>query len=44
MEGKRNKVFLMTKNCERDYEGSMRDLEDSLRRLQTDRIDLMAVP
>ncbi len=39
-EGKRNKVFLMTKNCERDYEGSMRDLEDSLRRLQTDHIDL----
>jgi aryl-alcohol dehydrogenase-like predicted oxidoreductase len=40
MDGKRNKVFLMTKNCERDYEGSMRDLEDSLRRLQTDHLDL----
>jgi aryl-alcohol dehydrogenase-like predicted oxidoreductase len=40
MDGKRNQVFLMTKNCERDYEGSMRDLEDSLRRLQTDRLDL----
>jgi uncharacterized protein len=40
MDGKRNQVFLMTKNCERDYEGSMRDLEDSLRRLRTDRIDL----
>jgi uncharacterized protein len=38
--GKRNKVFLMTKNCERDYEGSMRDLEDSLRRLRTDHLDL----
>jgi aryl-alcohol dehydrogenase-like predicted oxidoreductase len=37
---KRERVFLMTKNCERDYEGSMRDLEDSLRRLRTDRIDL----
>src|SRR5262249_51065165 len=37
---RRNKVFLMTKNCERDYEGSKRDLEDSLRRLKTDRIDL----
>jgi aryl-alcohol dehydrogenase-like predicted oxidoreductase len=40
MDGKREKVFLMSKNCERDYEGSMRDLEDSLRRLQTDRLDL----
>jgi uncharacterized protein len=38
--GKRNKVFLMTKNCERDYAGSMRDLEDSLRRLKTDHLDL----
>jgi aryl-alcohol dehydrogenase-like predicted oxidoreductase len=40
MDGKREQVFLMTKNCERDYEGSLRDLEDSLRRLQTDRLDL----
>ena len=40
MDGKRERVFLMTKNCERDYEGSMRDLEDSLRRLRTDRLDL----
>lgn len=38
--GKRNKVFLMTKNCERDYEGSKRCLEDSLRRLKTDHLDL----
>jgi uncharacterized protein len=38
--GRREKVFLMTKNCERDYDGSMRCLEDSLRRLKTDRIDL----
>ena len=38
--GKRDKVFLMTKNCERDYKGSMSNLEDSLRRLKTDRIDL----
>jgi aryl-alcohol dehydrogenase-like predicted oxidoreductase len=38
--GKRNKVFLMTKNCERDYAGSMRNLEESLRRLKTDRLDL----
>lgn len=39
-KGKRDKVFLMTKNCERDYKGSMSNLEDSLRRLKTDRIDL----
>jgi uncharacterized protein len=39
-DGRRDRVFLMTKNCERDYEGSKRCLEDSLRRLRTDRIDL----
>jgi aryl-alcohol dehydrogenase-like predicted oxidoreductase len=39
-DGKRNKVFLMTKNCERDYAGSMKDLEESLRRLKTDHLDL----
>ncbi len=39
-DGKRNKTFLMTKNCERDYAGSVKNLEDSLRRLKTDRIDL----
>ena len=38
--GLRKKVFVMTKNCERDYEGSKRNLEDSLRRLRTDYIDL----
>ena len=38
--GKRDKVFLMTKNCERDYKGSMSNLDDSLRRMRTDRIDL----
>jgi uncharacterized protein len=40
LEGRRDKAFVMTKNCERDYEGSMRCLEDSLRRLRTDHIDL----
>lgn len=39
-EGKRDKVFLMTKNCERDYAGSMRCLDESLTRLKTDHIDL----
>ena len=38
--GRRDKVFLMTKNCERDYAGSMKCLEESLRRLRTDRLDL----
>jgi aryl-alcohol dehydrogenase-like predicted oxidoreductase len=40
LEGRRDKVFLMSKNCERDYEGSKRNLEDSLRRLGTDHLDL----
>lgn len=40
MDRRRDKVFLMTKNCERDYNGSMKNLEESLRRLQTDRLDL----
>ena len=39
-DGRRKKVFLMTKNCERDYEGSKRNLDDSLRRLRTDYLDL----
>jgi predicted aldo/keto reductase-like oxidoreductase len=38
--GKRDKVFLMTKNCERDYEGSKRGLDESLKRLKTDHLDL----
>ena len=38
--GRRDKVFLMTKNCDRDYKGSLKHLDDSLRRLRTDRIDL----
>lgn len=39
-DGKRSKVFLMTKNCERDYAGSMRNLDESLKRLRTDHLDL----
>ncbi len=38
--GYRQKVFLMTKNCERDARGTRKNLEDSLRRLRTDVIDL----
>jgi uncharacterized protein len=37
----RDKVFLMTKVCARDYEGAKRHLEDSFRRLKTDKIDLV---
>jgi aryl-alcohol dehydrogenase-like predicted oxidoreductase len=40
MDNRRSKVFLMTKNCERDYAGSKRNLEESLRRLKTDHLDL----
>ncbi len=39
-DGRRDKVFLMTKVCDRDYQGAKRHLDDSLRRLKTDRIDL----
>lgn len=39
-DGYRKKVFLMTKVCARDREGAMRQLEESLRRLKTDVIDL----
>jgi aryl-alcohol dehydrogenase-like predicted oxidoreductase len=40
MDGYRKKVFLMTKNCGRDYKDSVQCLEDSLRRLRTDHLDL----
>jgi uncharacterized protein len=40
MDGLRQKVFLMTKVCDRDHAGARRHLEDSLRRLRTDHVDL----
>jgi predicted aldo/keto reductase-like oxidoreductase len=40
MPGKRDKCFLMTKNCNRDAKGTRQCLEDSLRRLRTDHLDL----
>ncbi len=40
LAGRRDQVFLMTKNCERDYKGSLKCLEDSLRRMKTDHLDL----
>jgi predicted aldo/keto reductase-like oxidoreductase len=39
--GYRKKCFLMTKNCGRDARTVQQHLEDSLKRLQTDVIDLM---
>lgn len=39
-DGKRKQVFLMTKNCARDAKGTRQHLEDSLKRLQTDYLDL----
>ncbi len=41
IDGKRNKCFLMTKNCGRDARTVRQHVEDSLRRLKTDHIDLM---
>jgi aryl-alcohol dehydrogenase-like predicted oxidoreductase len=42
LKGKRDKVFLMTKVCThgRDKFVAMKQLEESLRRLQTDHLDL----
>ena len=37
---RRDKVFLMSKVCAREYRGALKHLDDSLRRLQTDRLDL----
>jgi predicted aldo/keto reductase-like oxidoreductase len=39
--GKRKQCFLMTKNCGRDARTAKQHVEDSLRRLRTDVIDLM---
>jgi len=38
---RRQKVFLMTKVCARDYAGVKSQIEDSLRRLRTDHLDLL---
>jgi uncharacterized protein len=45
LRGRRNRVFLMTKVCThgRDRKVAMRQLEESLRRLQTDRLDLWQI-
>jgi predicted aldo/keto reductase-like oxidoreductase len=41
MGGRRKRCFLMTKNCGRDARTARQHIEDSLRRLRTDVIDLM---
>lgn len=41
LKGKRDKVFLVTKTEEESYEGTMRLLEESLKHLQTDHVDLV---
>jgi len=45
LKGRRDKVFLMTKVCThgRDKNVGLRQLEDSLRRLQTDHLDLWQI-
>jgi aryl-alcohol dehydrogenase-like predicted oxidoreductase len=40
IQGRRDKVVLMTKFNSRDKKGAMRELEESLRRLRTDYIDI----
>jgi len=40
---RRNEVFLATKTGERTYDGAMREVEESLKRLQTDHLDLYQV-
>ena len=40
---RRNEVFLATKTGQRTYDGALRDLEASLKRLRTDRVDLIQI-
>ena len=40
MDGRRDKAVLMTKVCSREYSEAKKQLEESLRRLQTDHIDV----
>jgi aryl-alcohol dehydrogenase-like predicted oxidoreductase len=43
LEGIRDKVWVNTKTGDRTYDGAMREMELSLKRLRTDRVDLMFV-
>ena len=43
MDGKRKQVFLMTKVCEPTFDGAMKNLEESLKKLRTDHLDLWQI-
>lgn len=43
LEGRRADVWINTKTTHRDYDGTRRDMDRSLKHLRTDRIDLMYV-
>ena len=43
MEKRRNEVFLASKTLSRTYDGTMREVEESLKRLKTDHYDLFQV-
>jgi hypothetical protein len=43
LKDRRREVFLATKVEERTYDGAMRQLEQSLKRLQTDRLDIYQI-
>lgn len=43
LEGIRDRVWINTKTGDRTYDGAMREMELSLKRLQTDHVDLMFV-
>jgi len=43
LKHRRSEVFLSTKLSDRTYEGGMLELEKSLKRLQTDRLDLLQI-
>lgn len=43
LKDRREEVFLSTKVGERTYDGAMRHIEESLKRLQTDRLDLYQI-
>ena len=43
LKGRRTRVFVATKTDDRSYDGAMRSLEGSLKRLQTDQIDLWQI-